>query len=38
MLLQAQMIMYLDCVKLSGSTPVIGPTVSNQAVEEPEAQ
>ena len=36
--LQAQMTMYLQCTKLSGSTPPVGPCVSSQAVDEPEVQ
>ena len=36
--LQPQITMSLDWVKLSGSVPLVGPTVSSQAVEEPEPQ
>ena len=30
--------MYLECIKLSGSTPAVGPSVSNHAVAEPSPQ
>ena len=36
--LQAQTIIYLACIKLSGSTPAVGPTVNNHAVAEPSPQ
>ena len=36
--LHAQMTIYFEWTKLSGSTPPVGPTVSSHAVDEPEAQ
>ena len=36
--LHAQITMYLECMKLSGSTPAVGPTVINHAVQEPSPQ
>src|SRR5262249_56389750 len=36
--LHAQITMYLEGTKLSGSPPPVGPTVSSHAVDEPEAQ
>ena len=36
--LHAQITIYFEWTKLSGSTPPVGPTVSSHAVDEPEAQ
>ncbi|GJE45993.1 hypothetical protein AEGHOMDF_5193 [Methylobacterium soli] len=36
--LQPQITMYFDCAKLIGSVPLVGPTVSSQAVHDPEPQ
>ena len=36
--LQPQITISRDCVKLIGSVPLVGPTVSSHAVHEPEPQ
>ena len=35
---EAQMMMYLECTMLSGSTPAVAPTVAAYAVQAPESQ